>query len=93
MNTNEFDDNLRIYLHEKDKFFYSTRSQEGSLFIDKESFTKTGNSHPRAVGKKSRKESLIAIQALFLIDKSLTYMCQNYLFFSYRQNRKETIYI
>ena len=52
MNANEFDNNLKIYLHEKDKFFYSTRSQEGSLFIDKDSFTKTGNSHPRAIGKK-----------------------------------------
>ena len=52
MNANEFDDNLKIYLHEKDKFFYSTRSQDGSLLIDKESFTKTGNSHPRAIGKK-----------------------------------------
>ena len=51
MNANEFDDNLKIYLHEKDNFFYSTRSQDGSLLIDKESFTKTGNSHPRAIGK------------------------------------------
>ena len=63
MNANEFDKNLRIYIHEKDKFFYSTRNQDGSLFIDEESFSRHNNSHPRVVGKKSIKVRLLTIKS------------------------------
>ena len=81
MNSNEFHNDLRIYLHEKDKFFYSTRSQYGSLFIDKESFRMAGSANPRAIGKKSSKKRLYPFKFIFLliffpIDKYIKYRCQ-----------------
>ena len=50
LKANEFDDDLQIFLHEKNMFFYSTKPEAGVGYINKEIFEKKRNSHPRAIG-------------------------------------------
>lgn len=51
MNSNEFDENLQIFLHKKNQFFYATRHNYNMLYLDHNILKNTGMSHPRAVCK------------------------------------------
>ena len=50
MNSNQFDDNLQIFLHEKNKFFYSTKHGYNVLYLDRNVLRNSKLPHPRAVG-------------------------------------------
>ena len=50
MNSSEWDSKLDIFLHEKDKFFYSTAPTYNVKLVDAKALDKSGLQHPRATG-------------------------------------------
>ena len=51
LNSNHFDDNLQIFLHEKNKFFYSTKNGFNLVYLDHNILRNSQMVHPRVVGK------------------------------------------
>ena len=51
MNSNDFDEKLQIFLHEQNKFFYSTTSGADTIYLDHNTLKETKMSHPRAIRK------------------------------------------
>ena len=51
MNSTDWEPNLQIFLHQKNKFFYSTKPNYNIIYLDPETLRKTEDSHPRAIGK------------------------------------------
>ena len=51
MSSSDWDPNLQIFLHEKNKFFYSVTYPYNALYLDANTLKKTGMYHPRAKRK------------------------------------------
>ena len=52
MNSSDWDSNLEMFIHEKDKFFYSKTPTYNTIYLDSEKLRENINQlpHPRAIG-------------------------------------------
>ena len=51
LKTKDWNSDLRIFLHEKNRFFYSIKSAPKTMYLDPKSWKQANTGHPRAIGK------------------------------------------